>query len=403
MEVRCFMSQTQSLHNYIAGKWQPSSENDTLNIINPATQDVLGQVSLSSRADIETAAQAAQEALPGWRRVPPADRVQFLYKLKSLLEEDREEISRLITLECGKTLEESRGEMQRAIENVEVACGIPILLQGRISEDISHGIDELMIRHPVGVCAAITPFNFPAMIPFWFFPYAIACGNTYIIKPSERVPLTMQRVFQLVEQIGLPAGVLNLVNGDKTAVEAILDNPLIRAVSFVGSTDVAKYVYKRAAANGKRAQCQGGAKNPVIIMPDADLDSTTRILADSAFGCAGQRCLAASLAITVGQARKHFTDAISEAAYKRIVGNGLDDDVQMGPVITPQSKARIENLLSQGPGGSPIATPTRSSITRSGPAPSSGTRWSSNSTGSWWPGLWPTPACSSSPSLATSA
>jgi malonate-semialdehyde dehydrogenase (acetylating) / methylmalonate-semialdehyde dehydrogenase len=339
---------TQPLQNFINGQWQAASSTAYLDIVNPATQEVLGQVPLSSGSDVEKAAQAAQEALPGWRRVPPGDRVQYLYKLKALLEQHREEVAQIITQECGKTLEEARGEMQRAIENLEVACGIPILMQGHISEDIARGVDELMLRQPVGVCAAITPFNFPGMIPFWFFPYAIACGNTYIIKPSERVPLTMQRVFQLIEAIELPKGVLNLVNGGKEAVDAILDHPAIRAVSFVGSTQVARYIYSRATANGKRAQCQGGAKNPVVILPDADIDMTTKIVADSAFGCAGQRCLAASLAITVGESRNLFTEAIAEAANQRVVGYGLDPQVQMGPVITPQSQARIQDLVAQG-------------------------------------------------------
>jgi malonate-semialdehyde dehydrogenase (acetylating)/methylmalonate-semialdehyde dehydrogenase len=205
-----------------------------------------------------------------------------------------------------------------------------------------------MIRQPLGVTAVIAPFNFPSMISFWFMPYAIACGNTVILKPSERVPLTMQAIVQLLEQTGLPKGVINLVNGDKTVVDAILDHPLIRAISFVGSTPVAKYVYSRAAANGKRAQCQGGAKNPVIILPDADIDMTTRIMADSAFGCAGQRCLAASIAVTIGTARQPFTEAIADVAQSRIVGYGLDDEVQMGPVISAQSQTRIEGLIQQG-------------------------------------------------------
>jgi len=339
---------TQPIQNFINGQWQAASSTMVLDIVNPATQEVLGQVPLSSGSDVEKAARAAQEALPGWRRVPPGDRVQYLYRLKALLEQHREEVAQIITQECGKTLEEARGEMQRAIENVEVACGIPILMQGHISEDIARGVDELMLRQPVGVCAAITPFNFPGMIPFWFFPYAIACGNTYIIKPSERVPLTMQRVFQLIEAIELPKGVLNLVNGGKEAVDAILDHPAIRALSFVGSTQVARYIYSRATANGKRAQCQGGAKNPVVVLPDADIDMTTKIVADSAFGCAGQRCLAASLAITVGESRNQFSEAIAEAANQRVVGYGLDPQVQMGPVITPQSQARIQDLLAQG-------------------------------------------------------
>jgi malonate-semialdehyde dehydrogenase (acetylating)/methylmalonate-semialdehyde dehydrogenase len=336
--------------NYINGEWRPAHGTEKLNVVNPASQEVLAEVVLSSNTDVDEAASCAQAALPGWRHIPPSERIQYLFKLKSLLDQHKEELARLITLECGKTLDEARGEIQRAIENVEVACGIPTLMQGVISEDIAPGIDEIMLRQPVGVCASISPFNFPGMIPFWFLPYALACGNTYVVKPSERVPMTMQRIFQILEQIKLPAGVLNLVNGDKTAVDGILDHPAIRAISFVGSTRVARYVYRRAAENGKRSQCQGGAKNPIVILPDADMDMTTQITADSAFGCAGQRCLAASLAITVGDARRTFTESIAEAATKRKVGFGLEQGIQMGPVITPESKNRIEALIEKGVG-----------------------------------------------------
>jgi malonate-semialdehyde dehydrogenase (acetylating)/methylmalonate-semialdehyde dehydrogenase len=338
----------ETMLNSINGTWQPAAAVELLEVVNPATQEVLGYVPLSTKADVKQAVQAAAQALPGWRRTPPGERVQYLFAMKDLLEKQREELARLITLECGKTLEESRAELQRAIENVETAAGIPLLLQGHISEDIAPGIDEMVLRQPVGVCAIITPFNFPGMIPFWFLPYALACGNTVVVKPSERVPLTMQRVFQLLEEIRLPAGVLNLVNGGKEAVDALLDHPQVRAVSFVGSTQVAQYIYSRASANGKRAQCQGGAKNPVVVLPDADLEMTTRIVADSAFGCAGQRCLAASLAVTVGEAGPRFTESIAKAALTRRVGSGLDPEVQMGPVITPASKTRIENLIAKG-------------------------------------------------------
>jgi malonate-semialdehyde dehydrogenase (acetylating)/methylmalonate-semialdehyde dehydrogenase len=338
----------ETMLNSINGTWQAAAAVELLEVVNPATQEVLGYVPLSPKADVERAVQAAAQALPGWRRTPPNERVQYLFAMKGVLERGREELARLITLECGKTLDESRAELQRAIENVETAAGIPLLLQGHISEDIAPGIDEMVLRQPVGVCAIITPFNFPGMIPFWFLPYALACGNTVVVKPSERVPLTMQRVFQLLEDIQLPAGVLNLVNGGKEAVDALLDHPQVRAVSFVGSTQVARYIYSRASANGKRAQCQGGAKNPVVVLPDADLEMTTRIVADSAFGCAGQRCLAASLAVTVGEAGPRFTKSIAEAALKRRVGSGLDPEVQMGPVITPASKARIERLIAKG-------------------------------------------------------
>ena len=334
--------------NYIGGQWRPSSASEYLDVFNPATKELLGKVPLSPANEVNEAAQAAAEAFPGWRSTPAPDRIQYLFKLKNLLEENFEDLSRTITMECGKTIGESRGEMRRAIENVEVACGIPTMTQGDFSEDIAQGIDEIMIRQPVGVCAVIAPFNFPGMIPFWFMPYALACGNTYIVKPSEKVPMTMQKVFHLLQQAGFPSGVINLVNGAKETVDAILDHPAIRAISFVGSTPVAKYIYSRGSANGKRVQAQGGAKNPVIVLPDADMEMTTRITADSAFGCAGQRCLAASIAITVGEARHTYTESIADAAVSRVVGYGLDEGVQMGPVISTQSMARIESLIQEG-------------------------------------------------------
>jgi len=342
------MGSSTVLQNYVNGKWISSKTSEYLEVINPATVEVLAEVPLSSASEVDQAVQAAQQAFTTWRRVPTGDRIQYLFKLKILLEEHIEDLATTITMECGKTFAESKGELRRAIENVEVACGMPMLMQGYNSEDIARGIDEFMIRQPLGVVGIICPFNFPGMIPFWFMPYAIACGNTCIIKPSEKVPLTLQKITRLIEQTGLPAGVLNLVNGAKEVVDAMLDHPAIRAISFVGSTPVAKYVYSRAAANGKRAQCQGGAKNPVIVLPDADIEMTTRIMADSAFGCAGQRCLAASVAITVGKAKQTFTEAIAEVAQSRKVGYGLDKDVQMGPVITAQSQARIEELIQQG-------------------------------------------------------
>lgn len=342
------MTTNGRLLNYINGEWRDSSTAEYLDVINPATNNVLGQVPLSPASEVDEAAQAAAVAFDEWRRTPATDRIQYLFKLKNLLEEHFEDIARTITMECGKTIGESRGEMRRAIENVEVACGIPMLMQGDISEDIAPGIDELMIRQPVGVCAAIAPFNFPGMIAFWFMPYALACGNTYIVKPSEKVPLTMQKIFELLEEAGFPKGVVNMVNGAKEAVDAILDHPAIRGISFVGSTRVAKYVYSKGSANGKRVQAQGGAKNPIIVLPDADIDMTTQIAADSAFGCAGQRCLAASIAVTVGDARHTFTESIADAAVSRVVGYGLDESVQMGPVINHQSKQRIEELIQQG-------------------------------------------------------
>jgi len=356
----------EKVYNYIGNTWVEIHAADSIRVNNPATGEILAHTPLSTNTDLDLAAQSAKDAWWEWRKTPVADRIQYLFKLKTLLDENIDDIARTITLECGKTLDESKAEMRRAIENVEVACGTPILSQGVFSEDIAPGIDEIMIRQPVGVAAAICPFNFPGMIPFWFMPYALACGNTYIVKPSEKVPLTMQKIFRLVEQIGLPKGVLNLVNGSKEAVDAILNHPHIRAISFVGSTGVAKYIYSQGAFNGKRVQAQGGAKNPVVIMPDADIDTAVRITADSAFGCAGQRCLATSLAITIGEARHSFGEAICNAAVSRIVGNGLDAGVQMGPVINEQSKARIEELIGMGAGeGAAIAVDGRGALIES--------------------------------------
>ncbi|HLF76860.1 MAG TPA: CoA-acylating methylmalonate-semialdehyde dehydrogenase, partial [Dehalococcoidia bacterium] len=338
----------ERLRNYINGKWVDSKSSEYQDVIDPATQELLASVSLNGGEDVQDAAAAAQDAFKGWSETPPGDRIQYLFRLKQLLEDNFEDISRTLTMENGKTLVDARGELRRGIENVEVACGIPTLMQGTILENIARGIDEMMIRQPIGVVAAITPFNFPAMIPLWFLPYAIACGNTMIVKPSERVPLTLQKIFTLVDQAGLPPGVLNLVNGSKQTVDALLEHPKVRGISFVGSTPVARYIYGQAAANGKRVQCQGGAKNHVVVLPDTDLEMTTRMISDSAFGCAGQRCLAASVAVTVGEAQKSFRDAIVDVGRSLRVGYGLEEGVQMGPVITMQSKERIENSIAHG-------------------------------------------------------
>jgi malonate-semialdehyde dehydrogenase (acetylating) / methylmalonate-semialdehyde dehydrogenase len=334
--------------NCVNGEWLRSATSECVEVFNPATADVLATVPLAATKEVDAAVEAASAAFSGWRRTPPQDRIQYLFQFKRLLEQHAPEIARLITTENGKTLAEAHAELQRGIENVEVACGIPTLMQGYNLEDIARGIDETMIRQPLGVTAAITPFNFPAMIPLWFLPYAIACGNCFILKPSERVPLTARRLVELLHTTGLPKGVVNLVVGAKAAVDALLHHPDVRAISFVGSTPVAKYIYAEASAYGKRVQCQGGAKNYVVVMPDADLDMAAQIVSDSAFGCAGQRCLAVSATIAVGDARKRFGDTISGIASNLRVGNGLDEGVQMGPVISPASKQRIENLIRQG-------------------------------------------------------
>ena len=335
-----------TLLNFIGGEWTASAAAEHAPVLNPASAEVLALTPLSPAAEVAGAVDAAARAFPAWRRTPLTERIQPLFKLKMLLEEKFEELARTITLECGKTLAESKGEMRRAIENVEVACSAPVLTQGYVSEDIAVGIDELMIRQPLGVCAIIAPFNFPGMIPFWFLPYAIAAGNTVVLKPSERVPLTMTIVMDLLVAAGLPKGVVNLVHGGREAVDTLLDHPEVQAVSFVGSSNVARHVYARAAANGKRVQCQGGAKNPIVIAPDAHVETTTQVVADSAFGCAGQRCLAASMAVLIGDARAPFRESLRDVAASRVTGFGLDA-VQMGPVISSASRARVEGLIGK--------------------------------------------------------
>ncbi len=337
------------LKNYINGKWTDCNTTETSNVVNPATGEVIARVPAGKAAatEIEKAVAAAQAAYLQWKDVPVLKRIQPLFKLKQLLEENSAEIARLITMESGKTLAEASGEMQRAIENVEVAAGVPMLMQSEFLENIASGIDEYMVRQPLGVTACIAPFNFPAMISFWFLPYAIACGNSMIIKPSEKVPLTMVKIFELIDQLGLPDGLVSMVHGGKDTVDAILDHPLIRSVSFVGSTPVARYIYARGTANGKRVQAQGGAKNPVVVLPDADIEMSSQIITDSVYGCAGQRCLAASVVITVDN-NKQIRDALYASAQNRSVGYGLDKGVEMGPVISAESKTRIESLINKG-------------------------------------------------------
>jgi malonate-semialdehyde dehydrogenase (acetylating) / methylmalonate-semialdehyde dehydrogenase len=349
-------TQVPDLQNYVGGNWHRSSATEYVDVLNPATAEILARTPLSTNADVDAAVQAAADAFPEWRRTPPGERVRYLFTLRNLLVEHIDEISKLITRENGKTFAEARAEMQRGIENVEVACGIPMMMQGYNLEDVTPGVDEMQIRQPLGVVAAIVPFNFPGMIAFWFLPYAIACGNTFILKPSERVPLTSRYIMELIQRTGLPKGVVNLVNGGRTVVDALCDHPQVRAISFVGSTPVAKHVYTRSAASGKRMQCQGGAKNHVVVLPDADMELATQIISDSAFGCAGQRCLAVSVAVTIGEAQKTFGESIADAASKIKVGNGLDAGVQMGPVITRESKQRIESLIGQGIGEGAKAT-----------------------------------------------
>jgi len=339
---------SERLSNFVDGAWRASNGAGSLEVRNPASNEVIAVTPFSTLEEVDAVAQAAARAFESWRRTPATQRIQYLFKLKALLEEHFDDLARQITLENGKILDDARGEIRRAIENVEVACGIPMLMLGDFSEDIARGIDEYMIRQPVGVVASICPFNFPGMIPFWYMPYALATGNTVIIKPSERTPLTMVKAFQLLEQVGFPPGVVNLLHGSHETVNALLDHPSIHAITFVGSTPVARHVYGRASAAGKRVQAQGGAKNPVIVLPDADVEMTTKIIMDSVYGNAGQRCLAAANIVMVAGAEKIFSSVLAEEAEKRVVGFGLDQGVHMGPVISPQSRARIQSLVQTG-------------------------------------------------------
>jgi malonate-semialdehyde dehydrogenase (acetylating)/methylmalonate-semialdehyde dehydrogenase len=335
--------------NFVGGRWLEPSNQQLLDVTNPATGAVLGHVPLSSRDDISAAVRAAQEAFPAWRRTPPQQRVRCIFRLKELMEQELESIARTVTQEHGKTLEDARGSVRRGIENLEVACGIPSLMMGYGLEDgAAAGIDEEAIRQPLGVFAAICPFNFPAMVPFWFWPYAVACGDTFIVKPSEQVPFTQQRIFELVERAGFPPGVINLVNGAREAVDALLDHPRIRGISFVGSTPVAKYIYARASANGKRVQAQGGAKNMLVVMPDAVLEQAVPNIIGSSFGAAGQRCLAGSHLLAVGDAYEPLVGALVDAASKLKVGDGLDPTTEMGPVISASARDRILAAIDRG-------------------------------------------------------
>ena len=333
--------------NCCNGQWVTGT-GVSLDVLDPATGEVLAQVVQSTSTDVEEVVECAQGAFQAWRRTPATERIQYLFRYKQLLEERLDELAKIISQECGKTLAEARGELRRGIENVEVACGAPALMQGYNSEDIAAGIDEHLFRQPLGVVAAITPFNFPGMIPLWFLPYAVACGNCFVLKPSEQTPLTAVRLVELLLETGLPAGVVSLLHGGRETVEYLVEHPNVRAISFVGSTPVAREVYTEAARHGKRVQCQGGAKNPLVILPDADLELTTRIVADSAFGCAGQRCLSASLAITVGAAANPFREAIASAARTREVGCGQQDGVEMGPVINQASRDRLASAIDSG-------------------------------------------------------
>jgi malonate-semialdehyde dehydrogenase (acetylating)/methylmalonate-semialdehyde dehydrogenase len=336
------------LRFYLGGKWEEASGRALHPVRNPATGRVIAQVPYATAEDIDRAARLAHAAFLKWREAPVVERVQVLHRYKEVLEKHAEEIARVLSTENGKTLDDARGSVRRAIQMVEVSCGMPSLMQGYALENVARGIDCQTIRQPLGVCAGITPFNFPAMVPMWMFPFAIACGNSFILKPSEKTPLTPTRTAELLEEAGIPSGVYSLVHGGKEAVDALLDHPLVRAVSFVGSTPVAKYIYETAAAQGKRVQALGGAKNHLVVMPGADLDKTVEAIIGSAFGAAGERCLAGSVLVPVGQVAEPLLELLVKRVRALRVGDGLAQDTDMGPLITAQHRDRVLRYIEKG-------------------------------------------------------
>src|SRR4051812_46725252 len=340
---------TGLLENYVAGRWTPATAaTEALDVTTPATGAVLALVPLSGAADLDVAVRAARDALPAWRAVSTIGRARRLFERRERLVAREEELARSVTTEMGKTVVDARAEVGRMIEMVECACAVPTTMQGKILEDVSRNVDAETVRQPVGVCAAIVPFNFPAMVPFWFLPFAIACGNCFVLKPSEQVPLTQQIAFEVLDSLDLPPGVVNLVNGGREVVEGILEHPGIDAVSFVGSAPVARIVYERAAKAGKRVQALGGAKNHMVVMPDAVLDKTVDGLIASGFGAAGQRCMAGSVIVTVGEAHDKLMPALREATAKLRVGDGIQEGVDVGPVVSPVARERIREWIDRG-------------------------------------------------------
>lgn len=336
------------LSNYVGGKWMPSETREFLPVPNPATEEILAEVPLSTKSEVDAAVRAAQKAFAEWKEVPVTERVRMLFRFRELLVGQVDRLARLVTEENGKTLSESAAEIWRGIEVVEFAIGMPELMKGEVTPQVSRGLDMEMVRYPVGVVAGITPFNFPVMIPLWMIPLALATGNTFILKPSERTPLSAVRLMELAEEAGIPAGVLNLVHGGKETVDALLRHPGINAVSFVGSQPVAEYVYKTAAAHGKRVQALAGAKNHHIVHADANLAGAVRSVASSAFGCAGQRCMAGSVVVVVEPIADRFVEMLIEAADRIRVGNGLEADTEQGPLIRAEHREKVLQRIEQG-------------------------------------------------------
>jgi malonate-semialdehyde dehydrogenase (acetylating)/methylmalonate-semialdehyde dehydrogenase len=341
-------ARVSSVGFYINGAWEKPQGRNTYPITNPATGAVLAEVAYASETEVDRAVRTAHEAYLKWRDVPVVDRVQVLYRFKALLEQHAVEVAAILTRENGKTADDARMEVRRAIQMVEVSCGMPSLMMGDSLNDVAREIDCKTIRQPIGVCVGITPFNFPAMVPLWMYPFAIACGNTFVLKPSEKVPLTPTRMIELLGEAGLPAGVLNLIHGGKDTVDALLHHPLVKSVSFVGSTPVARYIYTTSAAQGKRVQALGGAKNHLVVMPDADMPKTVEAIIGSAFGAAGERCLAGSVLVPVGEAAAPLLDLLAKRTEALAVGDGSQAGIEMGPLVTSDHCKRVAGYIDKG-------------------------------------------------------
>ncbi|MDP6107305.1 MAG: aldehyde dehydrogenase family protein, partial [Candidatus Brocadiia bacterium] len=339
---------SETCRNYIGGEWVSSQSSRLQQVVNPTTAEVLTEVPMSTEAEVLAAIAAANEAFDEWRQTPAVNRVAYLFRLRGRLEDEFEALARTITLEHGKNLDESRGEIRRAIQMTEVAAGIPSLMQGYNSEDIAPGIDEHAVIQPLGAFACLAPFNFPAMVPYWFLPFALATGNTYILKPSPIVPLSMTRAFEILDELDLPPGVVNLVNGGKEVANILMTSPNIKGTSFVGSSKVARIVYKTCSETGQRVQAQGGAKNFLTVMPDADLDKAIPNMMTSAYGCTGQRCLSGSVVLAVGDVYQDLKARLIGAASQLTVGSGLDEGVDVGPLATAEKKANVLNWIATG-------------------------------------------------------
>ena len=334
---------------FIDGAWHEVTGVDTTPVYNPSRGEVIAQVPLCGKEHVDLAVEAAAAAFPAWRDTPPVERARLFFRYRQLIEENFDRICQAVTREHGKTLAEARGSVYRGIENVEYACGTPSLLMGDTLEQLARGVDCETMLQPLGVCVGITPFNFPAMVPMWMFPIAVACGNTFVLKPSEKVPLTSVLIIELLEKAGLPKGVLNLVHGGRDCVDALLTHPKVKAISFVGSTPVARHIYETGTRHGKRVQANGGAKNYIVVMPDADVTRTVEALSTAAFGCAGERCMAGSTAIAVGKAGERVLPSLVEAARAMKVGpTDSTDQPDMGPVITAQHRDRVLSLVASG-------------------------------------------------------